>query len=163
MTCSDPDCTAAVFSKGMCQKHYKREYMRAFMQAKRKKQPKRTERNKTAFLQALAAGASIPDACSAAGISVGMGYSWRKASPAFLAKWDAVAHRIAPVAAAEHQRAYRERQKAKARPQSTDNRSPERLMSDAALEAAIMRRGWQLTQMMRTPLCMWPADWLSNE
>ena len=67
------------------------------------------------------------------------------------------------ISAAEHQRAYRERQKAKASPQSTDNRSPERLVSDAALEAAIMRRGWQLTQMMRTPLCMWPADWLSND
>ena len=66
------------------------------------------------------------------------------------------------ISAAEHQRAYRERQKAKA-VQSTDNRSPERIMSDAALEAAIMRRGWQLTQMMRTPLCMWPSDWLSND
>lgn len=66
------------------------------------------------------------------------------------------------ISAAEHQRAYRERKKAKAT-QSTDHRTPERAMSDAALEAAIMRRGKQLTQMMRTPLCMWPADWLTND
>ena len=66
------------------------------------------------------------------------------------------------ISAAEHQRAYRERQKAKAT-QSTDNRSPERLMSDAALEAAIMQRGRQLSAMMRTPFCMWPSDWCSDD
>ena len=29
--------------------------------------------------------------------------------------------------------------------------------------AAVFERGRQLSAMMRTPLCMWPADWLSDE
>ncbi len=37
------------------------------------------------------------------------------------------------------------------------------IRSDAALEAAILMRGRQLTEMMRTPMCMWPSDWLSDD
>jgi len=66
---------------------------------------------------------------------------------------------------AEYQRQRRARIKALAKPkaQSAKERSPERIRSDEALDAAILMRGRQLTAMMRTPLCMWPADWLSND
>ena len=64
---------------------------------------------------------------------------------------------------AQHAQSLERQKRRRQKAQSTDNRSPERIVSDAALEAAIMRRGWQLTQMMRTPLCMWPSEWLSND
>lgn len=66
---------------------------------------------------------------------------------------------------AEYQRQRRARLKALAKPvvQSTPKRSEERIRSDEALEAAILMRGRQLTAMMRTPMCMWPSEWLSND
>ena len=153
MTCSEPDCTAAVFSKGLCQKHYKREYMRAFMAERRKTKtdravpaPKRQHRVKARFFAAIASGATFRDACAKAKVSPTVIYSWAEDSKDFQAKWDAAKPKPLHIAV-----------------QSTPKRSEERIRSDEALEAAIMRRGWQLTQMMRTPMCMWPSDWLSDD
>ena len=56
------------------------------------------------------------------------------------------------------QREYKARQKA-----AGISPDQSRIRSDAALEAAILMRGRQLTEMMRTPLCMWPAEWPDHD
>lgn len=35
--------------------------------------------------------------------------------------------------------------------------------ADEMLNKAVMQRGKQLTEMMRTPMCMWPPEWFDAE
>lgn len=55
---------------------------------------------------------------------------------------------------AEHMREYRKRQKSKLPSAVAATRQ-----ADEGLERAILRRGRELTEMMRTPVCMWPKEW----
>ena len=61
---------------------------------------------------------------------------------------------------AEHMVAYRLRLRAKQGLPPRVTKCP--MVSDKTLESDIMRRGWELTEMMRTPPAMWKPEWLTE-
>jgi len=65
--------------------------------------------------------------------------------------------KIAKKSAAEHQKAYRERTKV-----TKPTRAPQHLPSEEELMAQVIARGRVLSAMMRTPMCMWPAEWTED-
>lgn len=63
---------------------------------------------------------------------------------------------------AEYQRARRAKLKANGVVKSKPRPQAEYIPSEEELMAEVTRRGRILTSMMRTPACMWPAEWTED-